>query len=764
MRSNTFKKPGIFTVIMLLLVTSSCAVQKETPQRDVAKATQTLPESVKDSLKKPVYDFIRRIVPEVADYFEVEFIPKDGENDVFEIENQNDKIVLRGNNGISIASALNYYLKNYTHSSITWNGSNINVAYPLPKVPEKVRKVSPYKYRYYLNYCTYNYTMSWWDWDRWQWEIDWMALHGINMPLSLTGQNAIHRRVYKSMGLTDEDLSSFFSGPAYFSWFWMGNLDGWGGPLPLSWMESHEKLQKQILKRERGLGMTPILPAFTGHVPPAFKNKFPNAKLNKTDWAGFPDVYLLAPEDPLFLKIGKKFIEEEIKTYGTNHLYTSDTFNENRPPSSDSTFLHNVSRKVYESMASADPKATWIMQGWLFHFQRDFWHQEQIKAMLNAVPDDKMIILDLWSEKNPMWKKTHAYYGKQWIWNMLHNFGGNVNMYGLMDRVATGPSEALHDPEKGKFIGIGLTPEGIEQNPVMYELMTDNAWRKEPIDVTSWLKDYTLQRYGEANENANKAWEILRNTVYADSITSGGAESIIVARPTFNKNAGGVTTKLSYDPAALVLAWKYLMESSAELQNSQGYQFDLVDLTRQVLANYALVIQQRFASDYKAKDLNAFRKDSAAFLKLIEDMDRLLATKKDFSLGKWLNAAKSWGTTPEEKKLYQKNARDLITLWGDKNSKLSEYANRQWSGLLNGYYKPRWEMFFDYVIQQMQKDEEVDQNKISETIKKWEWDWVNSQDEYNDEETGDSVKIAREIYNQYYKRILNCYKNKNQDD
>ena len=145
-------------------------------------------------------------------------------------------------------------------------------------------------------------------------------------------------------------------------------------------------------------------------------------------------------------------------------------------------------------------------------------------------------------------------------------------------------------------------------------------------------------------------------------------------------------------------------------------------------------------------------------------MDRLLATKKDFSLGKWLNAAKSWGTTPEEKKLYEKNARNLITLWGDKNSKLSEYANRQWSGLLNGYYKPRWEMFFDYVIHQIQKDEEIDQKKISANIKNWEWNWVNGQNEYNDDETGDSVKIAQEIYNEYYKRILNSYKNKNQDD
>jgi len=744
-------------LMLILLMTFSCAVQQHKATPTAASAANKTTPHQTEADKQPVYNLIKRVVPKQAAYFVVEFIPKEGENDVYEVESKDGKIILRGNNGISVASALNHYLKYYTHSSITWNGVNLNLSDQLPVVPQKVRNVSPYKYRYYLNYCTYNYTMSWWDWDRWQWEIDWMAMNGINMPLSLTGQNAIHRRLYKSMGLTDKDLESFFSGPAYFSWFWMGNLDGWGGPLPLSWMDSHEALQKQILERERGLGMTPILPAFTGHVPPAFKDKFPGANLKKTNWVGFPDVYLLDPDDPMFVEIGKKFIEEEIKTYGTNHLYTSDTFNENKPPSDDSTFLSNVSRKVYQSMA-ADPEATWIMQGWLFHFSRDFWKPTQIQAMLNAVPDDKMIILDLWSEKNPMWQKTNAYYGKPWIWNMLLNFGGNVNMYGLMDRVAAEPAKALHHPDNGKMVGIGLTPEAIEQNPVMYELMMENAWRDTPIDLNSWLKGYARRRYGKENASANKAWEILRRTVYADSVTSGGPESIVAGRPTFSRNTGGVTTKFTYEPQELVSAWDNLMTASNDLKNSEGYQFDLVDLTRQVMANYASTMQQQFAQDYKDKDLAAFQKHSDAFITLIEDMDKLLATQEDFLLGRWLNSAKSWGTTESEKKLYEKNARNLITLWGDEDSKLREYANRQWAGLLNGYYKKRWQQYFSYVSSQMKQGQEIDQKTFDEEIKKWEWQWVNSNESYPDTTAGNAVIVANQMYSKYNQTIKNSYK------
>ncbi|MEO7292408.1 MAG: alpha-N-acetylglucosaminidase, partial [Ginsengibacter sp.] len=355
-----------------------------------------------------VYDLIKRVLPKHANHFTIGFISKEDDKDVFEIESKADKIILRGSNGVSIASALNYYLKNYAHCQITWNGTNLNIPNPLPIVIEKVHLKTPYTYRYYLNYCTFNYTMSWWNWERWQKEIDWMALNGINMPLAILGQNSNWRTVYKSFGFTDKDLQDFFSGPAYFNWFWMGNLDKWGGPLPLSWMQSHEVLQKKILDRERSLGMTPVLPAFTGHVPASFKEKFPKAKLKKTSWVGFPPVYILDPNEPMFTVIGKKFIEEETKTYGTDHLYSADTFNENTPPTNDSVFLNDVSKKVYQSMALADPNATWIMQGWLFYHGAKFWQPTQIKALLNAVPDDKMIVLDLWSERHPVWNRTSA--------------------------------------------------------------------------------------------------------------------------------------------------------------------------------------------------------------------------------------------------------------------------------------------------------------------------------------------------------------------
>lgn len=711
--------------------------------------------------KQAVVDLIRRVIPQEAAHFEVQYIPVENNRDVFEIESENGKIILRGNNGVSVASALKYYLYHFCHCSITWNGVNLHMPDPLPAVKKKIHQVSPYKYRYYLNYCTFNYTMAWWNWDQWQKQIDWMALNGINMPLAITGETAIWEKVYEKLGFTREELKHFFSGPAYFAWLWMGNLDGWGGPLPINWINTHEALQKKILTLERSLGMTPVLPAFTGHVPPDFHQRFPNARLRKVNWgAGFADTYLLDPSDSLFDVIGKDFIKEQTKVYGTDHLYSADTFNENMPPSNDSAFLDGISKKVYESMAAADPEAVWVMQGWLFVHNAGFWQSTQIKALLNAVPDDRMIILDLWSESHPAWDRTDAYYGKPWIWNMLHNFGGNISLFGRMHQAAHDPASALHNPDAGKMVGIGLTPEGIDQNPALYQLMTDNVWRNDTIDLNKWLEEYAWRRYGKKNLTINEAWQILKNTVYSEGLTEGGPESIITGRPTFLKNTDWTNTTLTYNPMELIKAWDLFIKASDSLKSSGGFQYDIVDVTRQVLANYATPLQQKFAEAYHAGDKATFDKYSKQFLQLIEDMNTLLATRKDFLLGPWLADARSWGKTKAEKDLYEFNARDLITLWGSKNSPLHEYACKQWSGLLDGFYKPRWILFFHYVDSCMQNHEPVNMSVFDNEVKDWEWHWVHQHQPYPVKPSGDPIKVSKELYKKYRRIIAEAYQKK----
>lgn len=678
--------------------------------------------------------------------------------DAFEIESRQGKIILRGNNGVSVASAFHHYLRHYAHCDISWNGVNLHLPDALPQVPQKVRATSPYKKRSYLNNVTFNYSMSWWDWERWEREIDWMALHGINMPLALAGQSIIWKRVYNRLGFTDAELEDFFSGPAYTSWSWMGNLDGWNGPLPASWMAAQETLQQKILRRQRELGMTPVLTAFTGHVPPAFKTKYPHAKLRTTKWVNFPPVHVLDPSEPMFTEIGRMFMEEQTKAYGTDHLYSADTFNENIPHGIEPAFLRDISMRIYESMSAADPEAVWVMQAWMFVEDYLYWQADEIKAVLTAVPDDRMIILDTFSETFPAWNKSKAFYGKPWIWNMLHNFGGATGMFGRIDEVANTPARLLKDPEAGNLAGIGVMPEGIDQNPVIYQLMLDNAWKDQPIVPEQWLADYARRRYGKENENARIAWMILWKTAYSGGLTYGTPKSIICARPTFKASARVVDPHKVYDDADFFPAWERLLMASGELC-TEGFQYDLVDVTRQVLANYADALQRQFTTDFEKKDLPAFKTHSHRFLEIINDLDGLLATNKHFLLGAWLNAAKKRATNAAEAALYERNARNLITLWGNKECWLNDYTARQWNGMMKGFYLPRWQQFIQKAIEAIETGRRFDSVAFENDMREWEWNWIHGHEVYIDQPEGNANETANVLYRKYNGLITASFRN-----
>ena len=131
--------------------------------------------------------------------------------------------------------------------SMSWDGDNLRLPDHLAPVLEPVRITSPYRCRAYLNYCTFNYTMSWWDRSRWEREIDWMALHGVTMPLATTGHQAVWQATLRHFGMNDDDIRAFFAGPAFSCWQQLTNIEGWGGPLPQSWIDSHLELGRFIL-------------------------------------------------------------------------------------------------------------------------------------------------------------------------------------------------------------------------------------------------------------------------------------------------------------------------------------------------------------------------------------------------------------------------------------------------------------------------------------------------------------------------------------
>ncbi|RZJ82289.1 MAG: alpha-N-acetylglucosaminidase, partial [Chryseobacterium sp.] len=462
------------------------------------------------------------------------------EKDYFDLESKNGKLIIRGNSYNSMAYGLNHYLKYYCNTSVSWyKDDKINLPKSMPELTTRVTQEARVQNRFFLNYCTFGYTMPWWDWQDWEHLIDWMALNGINMPLSITGQEAIWYKVWSQMGLSDLEIRSYFTGPAFLPWHRMSNIDHWDGPLPKSWLDNQLELQKKIVKRERELNMKPILPAFAGHVPEILKSKYPNAKINDLGtWGGFSKEYyshFLDPLDPLFKKIQTAFLEEQTKEFGTDHIYGADPFNEVTPPSWEPKYLASASDVIYSSMKAVDPKAEWLQMTWVFYYMRKEWTNERIKAFLKAVPQDKMTLLDYYGEQTEVWKLTESYFDQPYIWCYLGNFGGNTMMVGNLQTVEDRMENAFVNGG-ANLTGVGSTLEGFDVNPIMYDYVFEKAWSGGKTDVDQWTKKWADRRLGRADTNNRTAWKSLVKEVY-NRPTQLGQGILINAKPALKGTA-----------------------------------------------------------------------------------------------------------------------------------------------------------------------------------------------------------------------------------
>ena len=166
------------------------------------RAVAVEPASSDKAIVKAARELIGRVTPGYEKQYQLEVIPADPQSgeDVFEIDARKGKVVLRGNNPVALASAFHWYLKYTCQAQLSWFGDQLNLPERLPLPAAKERRTINGKYRAYFNYCTLSYTAPWWDWERWQREIDFMAMNGINMPLQPIGLDAVWYETLLRMG------------------------------------------------------------------------------------------------------------------------------------------------------------------------------------------------------------------------------------------------------------------------------------------------------------------------------------------------------------------------------------------------------------------------------------------------------------------------------------------------------------------------------------------------------------------------------------
>ena len=666
------------------------------------------------------------------------------------------RVAVVGSDLPELAYGCAYYLRTAARMSFAWERAGGNqVSLParsggggvaLPALAAPLTRTKKARWTYYQNVCTQSYSMWWWGWDRWEREIDWMALWGVNLVLAYTGQEAVFREVYNGIGVDDDVLNATFNGPAFLTWSRGQGSFGVGGPLPNFWIEAQAALQTAILARLRELHISAILPGFQGNVPMAMPSLFPAANTS----GGWLDA-----ADPLFKTIAHGVGAGMRDRFGNSGFVEADgwfslqtgpwlgSFGEAevaanwdgggggggaavaeagvsaeadallgsclrgfRIPSEEEAFVR--ARTVFAAITAADPAAVWVYQGYPWfrvYSQGAACNQTALRLFVRGftrgIPEDRLLVLDLVADSpgRALWRYPvddaigPFAQNASLIWCALNNWGGAVHLGGDMSYVLNETRAALAAPA-AKTVGVGLTPEGIDNSPAYFSLVLDAPWTTQPT-AASWLQEWGAGRCGAAVAEAEQAYALLSQTVYRP----GKPYLWCCSQPRFcptvlPAGASGAPARPDYNITLLRRALE-LMVAAAPRCDTAAFRYDLVDVAREWLSMAPCLAAYDGASvaGLPAAQLVA---RVAALADVTADIDAMMGADAGFLLGSWLKdsrAVSAWdGSAGALAGFYEWNSRVQITTWA------GAYSRREWSGMVTTYYNVRTQIWLNWTL------------------------------------------------------------------
>ena len=692
---------------------------------------------------RPEREVLARLLGGRASQFELGAIAEKDGHERFRIAAANGRIKVDGSTPSAVLFGVNWYLKYVARVQVSTNGIRLGAAsgFPLPAVI--IEKETPYAYRYALNENIDGYTAPYWSWARWEHQIDLLALSGINAMIVERGMDAVLYQTFRDVGYSDGEIRGWITQPAHQNWQLMGNLCCFNGPISNSLLHKRVLSAQRIIARLRELGMTPVLPGFYGIVPADFQKKFPDAHvIPQGEWAGFTRPGWLDPRDPMFAKLAAAFYRNQRALFGDSSIYDMEVFQEGG--SSGDVSVPEAAREVQNALSAAHPGAFWMMLAWQGNPRQD---------LLGGVDRRHLFIIDIDHDRVPRDDRQKDFRGAPFLFGGIWEFGGRTTLGANIDNI----TERLQrlGRANGNMVGTAVFPEGMDNNPFAFDLFTEMAWRSEPVDTAEWTGDYVRRRYGAADLHALAAWKVMLNTAYAihidevnfNSERDAAQESLFDAQPslTADRASNWSPQAMRYDADVFKRALPEMLKVARALRASETYQYDLVDIARQTLANESRVLLPQIKAAYDGKNRPLFEALTRHWLRLMDMQDQLLATNRFFLVGAWLADVRPWASNLTECARLDYDARSILTTWGDRKAsedgELHDYGNKDWAGLTRDYYRARWQAYFESL------DAELSSGSPSVPI---DWyalgdAWNHGTQRYSGRPHGDAYAIAARI-------------------
>ena len=526
----------------------------------------------------PEHDVLRRLLGARAAQIDLVAMPAGDGRERFRISSSGGRIKIEGSTPSALLFGANWYLKYVAKLQVSTNGNQLGSGGRLPLPRATIERDTPFRYRYALNQNTDGYSSPYWDWPRWEHEIDVLALSGINAMIVERGMDSVLYETFRDFGYSDRDMRRWITQPAHQNWQLMGNLCCFDGPLSAALMRKRARSAQQIIGRLRELGITPVMPGFYGIVPADFATRFPAAHVvPQGEWAGFTRPGWLDPRDPMFAKIAGAFYRHQRELYGDSSIYDMEVFQEGG--SSGDVPVPEAARSVQMALQAAHPGALWMMLAWQGNPRQD---------LLAGVDRKQLFIIDIDHDRVPRDDRQKDFQGAPFLLGGIWAFGGRTTL-GTNTRNDTERLQRMAR-RNANMVGTAVFAEGMDTNPFACDLFTEMAWREQPLDLPQWTADYAQRRYGALDAHAAAAWKTLLATAYDirvdkvvfNSERDAAQESLFDAQPGLDVNRASHWSPeaMRYPAGEFRHALTELLQVAPALREGDTYRYDLVDVAR----------------------------------------------------------------------------------------------------------------------------------------------------------------------------------------
>ncbi|MFF3641932.1 alpha-N-acetylglucosaminidase [Streptomyces sp. NPDC002564] len=641
---------------------------------------------------------LNRLLPRHAEQIRLDLLPaRDGDGrrtDRFRVTGATGRVEVAGTTPAVQLTGVHWYLKYVCGAHLTWNGSQLDLPRRLPAQARPLARSTALPHRFALNDTNDGYTAPYADWAYWERMIDVLALHGCNEVLVTAGAEAVYHRVLREFGYSDAEARAWLPAPSHQPWWLLQNLAGYGGPLSGRLIADRAALGRRIVRRLRDLGMAPVLPGYYGNVPDGFvaRNGGDARVVPQGSWHGFARPDWLDPRTTAFARVAASFYRHQEQLFGPADHFKMDLLHEGG--TAGDVPVPDAARGVERALRTARPGATWVILG---------WEANPLPALLDAVDRKRMLVVDGVADRFAgVTDREEDWGGTPYAFGTIPNFGGRTTL-GARTHVWNEKFFAWRDKAGSALAGTAFMPEATDRDPAAFELFSELAWRREPVDRAAWFAGYADFRYGGRDRRARDAWRALDETAYRHTAVerSDPHDSLFAARPDLAaaRAAEYAPRALTYDPGRFDAALTGLLGVSGALRGSAAYRNDLVDVARQALAHRGRQLLPQLRDAFARQDRETFGALSTLWLRLMRLSDEVTGTAPAFLLGPWVDAARRAGTGEAESAGFERTAKVLITVWGDRatadGGRLHDYGNREWHGLMGDFYLPRWQRWLD---------------------------------------------------------------------